>query len=93
MAWWNALSSHDVYVQPNVNRNLKYLRVRNGLSLGQLSKELGIPRGSIGCYESCGSISPWRLEVFANFYGVDSEMLKMKPEEFIKEMEKEDSEA
>lgn len=85
MAWWNKRTSeYASFAAPNIRKNLKYLRERNGLSMGELSKELNIPRGSIGCYESYGEISQNRLEIFANFYGVESDKLLMKHEDFVK---------
>lgn len=71
----------------NIGRNLRYLRIKHGLTMKQLSDKLNIPRGSIGTYESYGNTSPERLKVFCEFYGVDQEMMLKEHTYFVKEIE------
>lgn len=88
MGWNNALTSKDIIIRSNMKENLKYLRLKNGLSLGQLAKKLGLSRGSVGCLESSGYASQERFEMFSKFYGIELETLKLRPIDFIKQMEK-----
>lgn len=81
------MSDDRKYIQEsrNIGQNLKYLRNRRGLSLGKLSKELVIARGTLGHYE-CGysKLSSERLEIMANFYGItEKEDLYMDHIKFI----------
>lgn len=79
---------NDNYIRESINfgTNLKFLRNRNGLSLAALSKELMIPRGTLGYYE-CGYSKPSaeRGNKFAEFYNLETvEDLFMNPSDFEK---------
>jgi transcriptional regulator with XRE-family HTH domain len=59
-------------VQRNINigKNLRNIRKQKGFTLAQVSKQTGIPRGTIGTYESYGNVGPERLKHLCDFYGV-----------------------
>ena len=59
-----------------IAKNLKQLRNERGLSLGKLSKELNMPKGTLG-YLECGYSRPSieRLRMIATYYNVTIEYL------------------
>lgn len=78
---------YTIQQSENIRKNLKYLRMKHGLTMKQLSDKIGLSRSVIGYYESYGSISSWRLKIFCDFYNVEESLILMKHEIFIKELE------
>ena len=62
----------------NIAKNLRNVRKQKGFTLSQVSKQTGIPRGTIGCYESYGNVGPERLQTLCDLYGVDIEWITEK---------------
>lgn len=77
----------DKYIQEshNIGANLKWLRFNRGLTLSKLSKEIGIPKGTLG-YLECGYSKPSieRQNLLANYYDISTEDLFMDHIEFMK---------
>lgn len=73
--------------QVAISKNLRYLRKKKELTLTQASKLSEIPRGSLACYESYGSISRKRLEILANTYEIPIDLFVMKHEDFVNVIE------
>lgn len=67
---------NEVISRRIISKNLKRLRVKNGLTLKEASEKLGFPMGSLGIYEN-GYCKPSkkRIERLAEFYGVTEEYL------------------
>lgn len=62
----------------NVGTNLRNLRKQRGYTLSYVSKQTGIPRGTVGYNESYGCVGPERLKILCDFYGVDVEWIVEK---------------
>lgn len=62
----------------NIAENLRNIRKEKGYSISYVSKQTGIPKGSIGCYESYGAIGPDRLKILCDFYNVDLDWIVEK---------------
>ncbi len=63
--------------QMQIAKNLKKLRILHNLTQKQVSKDTGIPRGTLAAYERCGEISQERLEKLADYYEVPLELMTM----------------
>lgn len=63
--------------QMRIAKNLKMLRTIHNLTQSQVSRDTGIPRGTLASYERCGEISQERLEMLANYYEVPWEFMVM----------------
>lgn len=61
-----------------ITRNLRDVRKQKGFTLSYVSKQTGIPRGTIGCYESYGNVGLERLKTLCDFYGVDVDWITDK---------------
>ena len=68
----------------NIGKNMKYIRNKRGVTVTQLGEDLNIPRGSVATYESYGSISVQRLQMFADYYGIDVDLFYTDHEQFKK---------
>jgi transcriptional regulator with XRE-family HTH domain len=79
---------HVLYVKntQNFGANLKYLRIKRGLSLAKLSEAINIPKGTLSVYEcSYNLCSVDRMKKIAKFYGLADYMcLLMDHEEFVR---------
>ena len=72
----------------NLRKNLKYLRMRNGLTLAAFSKLIDIPKGTYSVFESYGEgIGSERLKKIYDFYQIDETTALMDHYEFIKKLE------
>lgn len=65
------------YEHQRIALNLKMLRVLHCLSLSQVSRDTGIPKGTLSSYEREGKISQERLKKLADYYEVPSEFMTM----------------
>jgi len=61
----------------SLQEKLKDERTNRHMTLAQLEKATGIPRSSLGKYESdnCTDISPYNLAILAKYYGVSMDYL------------------
>lgn len=71
-----------------LKENLKYLRMKNGLSLAAFSKLIGIPKGTYSAFESYGEgIGSERLKKIYDFYNIDEATALMRHDDFVKKIE------
>lgn len=61
--------------QMRIAKNLKMLRTIHNLTQNQISRDTGIPRGTLVSYERCGEIGEDRLSILANYYEVPVEFM------------------
>ncbi len=66
---------NKIIEQQRIALNLKMLRMIHNLTQNQVSRDTGIPRGTLAAYERCGEISRERLEKLADYYEVPMEFM------------------
>lgn len=62
-----------------INDNIRFVRIKNGLSQQKLADKLGVNRGNIDSYERTTKPKPEVLASFANAFGIDLQMLIAQP--------------
>ena len=63
--------------QRRIVNNLKMLRLLHNLTQNQVSRDTGIPRGTLASYERSGEISKERLDILAKYYEVPTESMTL----------------